>query len=137
MIVMAGTWSSLAPIPQARDDMAMAAMPGNRLLVMGGETNLGTARSQVQWLFPCFLQSFWGPDYFQSALCANHRTWAGAARFGVNGCSESDESVVTGLLGMSRSHKAGSSVSLETLASFLIDHAFALHCSKMWPILPG
>ncbi|KAK9803074.1 hypothetical protein WJX73_007021 [Symbiochloris irregularis] len=47
LAVDTGIWSSLAPIPQARDDMAMAAMPGNRLLVMGGETNQGLTRDQI------------------------------------------------------------------------------------------
>lgn len=50
-----GIWTKLAPLPVTRDDMAAAGMPGQRLLVMGGETNQGTARSQVQrlsWPWP-------------------------------------------------------------------------------------
>ncbi|KAL4445772.1 hypothetical protein ABPG77_008971 [Micractinium sp. CCAP 211/92] len=32
-------WTTLAPIPQARGDNALVTLPGNRMLVMGGETN--------------------------------------------------------------------------------------------------
>ncbi len=43
-----GTWRSLAPVPDARGDMALAAMPGNRLLIMGGETHAEGDRTQVR-----------------------------------------------------------------------------------------
>ena len=48
MGTVAGQWSTLAPLPQSKDDMALAALPDQRLLVMGGETHLNTSRSQVR-----------------------------------------------------------------------------------------
>ena len=43
----AGQWSSLAPLPQSRDDMALAGLPADRMLVMGGETHANDTRDQV------------------------------------------------------------------------------------------
>ena len=48
---VAGQWSTLAPLPQSKDDMALAALPDQRLLVMGGETHLNTSRDQVPSLW--------------------------------------------------------------------------------------
>ncbi|GAB4820866.1 hypothetical protein N2152v2_007912 [Parachlorella kessleri] len=46
-----GDWTTLAPIPQARGDNALVQLPGDRMMVMGGETNTQTrtevATSQV------------------------------------------------------------------------------------------
>lgn len=42
----AADWTTLAPIPQARGDNALITLPGNRMLVMGGETNTD-GRNQV------------------------------------------------------------------------------------------
>ncbi|KAL4425842.1 hypothetical protein ABPG75_009858 [Micractinium tetrahymenae] len=42
----AADWTTLAPIPQARGDNALVTLPGNRMLVMGGETKTDN-RTQV------------------------------------------------------------------------------------------
>lgn len=48
--VGAKQWMPLASIPDARGDQQLVALPGNRLLVMGGETgtSAGDGRTQVR-----------------------------------------------------------------------------------------
>ncbi|CAD7698930.1 unnamed protein product [Ostreobium quekettii] len=41
------SWTSLAPLPDARGDVALAVLPGDRLLSIGGETHARGARTQV------------------------------------------------------------------------------------------
>lgn len=42
-----GTWRSLAALPNARGDKAVIALPGNRLLAIGGETHSRGERTEV------------------------------------------------------------------------------------------
>ena len=46
--LFAGLWTSRASLLNARGDMAMVTLPGDRLLVMGGETHARGDRSQVR-----------------------------------------------------------------------------------------
>ncbi|KAK9810368.1 hypothetical protein WJX72_009543 [[Myrmecia] bisecta] len=41
------TWRQLAPVPNARGDFALVAMPGGRMLAMGGETHARGDRTQI------------------------------------------------------------------------------------------
>lgn len=54
-----GEWTTLAPMPNARGDKAVIALPGNRLMALGGETHSRGERTQVA---THFVEEYLGED---------------------------------------------------------------------------